>query len=488
MATATAFAYNTGSPIDGTDQVGSLAVGIPTYGFESTGLEWWGGPDQELGIVVAKPVPSEKQPTPVGENLYLDGTRKGVDIALTGSPSQVAHQNFGYQQSVLGTIGIDSIDKVMFSVLVQLDTPGVQTNSHFIGVGKASMNYQGNPYRGYPGNDNASYGYCSDGSTYGGGSVDVSQLATWGNGDIVDIAIDRSIDAMWVRVNGGDWNNDPSADPNNPSGGLSVPFDAICYPVLCPGYDGTMTIQANPAYGTPNNFKFLGSGETASVAFSRTSNNPSTKEDEFISIAYALLYGPGDIGANPPFADGAEASAALTAAGYWNSYSSFGSSGFQWMTMTSIADSSASGIGQNNITVSITQGGGGMQTENGMYQAATFPEEYGVPLSGNQIRNTKAGVFTATFSQPVLNPLVAFASVGNPGLPVPVQSTLPFTPIFGQATTYQNECSPTQYTQFTGREGFNIIRIDGTVSSVTFTYTVEEFYCTVCFGFVDQNA
>ena len=295
MATATAFAYNTGSLISGTDQVGSLAVGIPTNGFESTGLEHWGGPDLELGIVVAKPIPDDSQPTPI-------------------------------------------------------------------------------------------------------------------------------------------------------------------------------------------------SGVTGSVAFSRTSNNPSTKEDEFIRIAYDLLYGPGDIGGNTPFADGAAASAALTAAGYWNSYSSFGSSGFQWMTMTSITNSTAAGIGQNNITVSITQNGGGMQTENGMYEPTTFPEEYGVPLSGNQIRNTKAGVFTATFSQPVLNPLVAFASVGNPGLPVPVQSTLPFTPIFGQATTYQSESSPTQYTQFTGREGFNIIRIDGTVSSVTFTYTVEEFYCTVCFGFVDQNA
>ena len=63
----------------------------------------------------------------------------------------------------------------------------------------------------------------------------------------------------------------------------------------------------------------------------------------------------------------------------------------------------------------------------------------------------------------------------------------PFTPIWGQDTTYQNLVNGTQYTQFTGTEGFNIIRIDGTLSSVSFTYTVEERYCTVCFGFVDQN-
>jgi hypothetical protein len=188
------------------------------------------------------------------------------------------------------------------------------------------------------------------------------------------------------------------------------------------------------------------------------------------------------------FISGNAASTWLTDNGYWNSWSSFGSSGFQWMTMTSIGNSSAAGTGQNGITVSITQSNGGMEIENGMYAPTTFPEEYGVPLSGNQIRNTSSGVFTATFSQPVTDPLVAFASVGNPGLQVPVQSTLPFTPIFGVATTYQNASGPTQYTQFTGQEGFNIIRIDGTVSSVSFTYAVTEYYCTVCFGFVDQNA
>jgi hypothetical protein len=162
--------------------------------------------------------------------------------------------------------------------------------------------------------------------------------------------------------------------------------------------------------------------------------------------------------------------------------------GFQWMTINSITDSTASGIGQNNITITITQSGGGMEEESpGMYEASTFPQEYNVPDSGTQIRNTKNGVFTATFSQPVLNPLVAFASVGNPSTPVPVIVSSPFTPIWGQGTTYQNIVNGTQYTQFTGTEGFNIIRIDGTLSSVSFTYTVEEYYCTVCFGFVDQN-
>ena len=167
----------------------------------------------------------------------------------------------------------------------------------------------------------------------------------------------------------------------------------------------------------------------------------------------------------------------------------FGSSGFQWMTMNTIGSNTASGIGQNDITISITQAGGGMFDSGNVYGAGNFPIEYGVP-TGSQptIANQNSGVFTATFSQPVTDPLVAFASVGNPGTSVPVSASMPFTPIWGIDTTYQNQVNATQYTQFVGVEGFNIIRLDGTVSSISFNYTASEFYCNVLFGFVDQNA
>ena len=215
-------------------------------------------------------------------------------------------------------------------------------------------------------------------------------------------------------------------------------------------------------------------GVTASVCFYGTGNT----ESEFIFLANTL--------SGQDFTSGNDASAWLNNNGYWSNWSGFGSSGFQWMTMTGINESDAHGIGQNNITINITQSGGGMGIEPGMYNANTFLEEYGVPLVGDQIQNSQDGIFTATFSQPVTDPLVAFASVGNPSLYVPVIVSAPFTPIWGQNTTYQNQ-SGSQYTQFTGNEGFNIIRIDGTHTSITFNYTVAEYYSTICFGFVDQN-
>ena len=75
MATARPFAYNTGTTIDGTVQVGNLAVGVPTFGFQSTGLKWWNGPDEDLGYVIAKEIPLGNQPNQLGEPAYVGFNR-----------------------------------------------------------------------------------------------------------------------------------------------------------------------------------------------------------------------------------------------------------------------------------------------------------------------------------------------------------------------------------------------------------------------------
>ena len=66
MATTTPLAYNIGSPIAGTSQIGTLAIGITDQDYSSNpgGVPWWMGPDEELGYVIAIPVPGNTQPTP----------------------------------------------------------------------------------------------------------------------------------------------------------------------------------------------------------------------------------------------------------------------------------------------------------------------------------------------------------------------------------------------------------------------------------------
>jgi hypothetical protein len=315
MATTRPFAYNpTASPIAGTSQVGTLAVGITdqNYSINPGGVSWWMGPDEDLGYVIAVPVSGNTQPTNVPEDaLFLSPTYKGTDIVLYNN-NQTAAQIFGYQQSVLGINQIGTTDKVMFSVLCTLAEPGVLADSHFVGVGYTTMNYSGNPYGGFPGNDNQSMGYGSNGTIWYNGGVYQGGLQEWGNNDIIDIVVDNNTNDLWVRVNGGNWNNNPSANPATGSNGIETiggPF----YPVLCPSYEGTMIVQNLSSYSIPNGYNFLGN-LTASVGFYRT--------DEFTDGSFIVLSQSvsEEYGTPQTFSSATEASIWLTNNGYWNSY------------------------------------------------------------------------------------------------------------------------------------------------------------------------
>ena len=95
MATARPFAYNTGSPIDGTTQVGDLTIGTPTSGFTNS-PQFWNGPDEELGYVIAKPVSGNTQPTPVSgvtASLGFYRTSTFTDISFINLSQYVALKN-----------------------------------------------------------------------------------------------------------------------------------------------------------------------------------------------------------------------------------------------------------------------------------------------------------------------------------------------------------------------------------------------------------
>jgi hypothetical protein len=318
MATTRPFAYNPSqTPISGATQIGDLAIGYPSVGFTNSGLQWWNGPDEELGYVVCKPIPLDNQPTSVpGDNLTLSTTYKGVDINLSNG-NQTAFQQFGYQMSVLGETLISGGDKVMFSVLSTSLEPLTLPQSRFIGLGNTSMNYQGSPYGGYPGNDTntggtGSIGFNAIGQYYYNGSVVSSGLPTWSSGDIIDIAVDYDLTYVWIRVNGGYWNNNPVANPALEAGPIQLPGGSSqildYYPVLCPGYEGTMKVLNIPKYGYPSGYNFLGK-TTASVGFLRTSD---FTDQSFINLVNSKF--------SQNFTNGLSASSWLNSNGYWTSW------------------------------------------------------------------------------------------------------------------------------------------------------------------------
>jgi len=80
MATTRPFSYNTGSTIDGTTQLGNLAIGVSDqdYSLNPGGVKWWMGPDEELGYVIAHEVPTGDHPTPTDVDSFVGFWRSDV--------------------------------------------------------------------------------------------------------------------------------------------------------------------------------------------------------------------------------------------------------------------------------------------------------------------------------------------------------------------------------------------------------------------------
>ena len=114
MATLSSFAYNPGDSIDGTEQLGSLSIGEPTSGFTNN-PQYWNGPDEELGYVIAQSVSGNTQPTPIpgvfasvgffrstdlteGSFITLSETIAGQSFA-TGADAKTWLNNNGYWTS-----------------------------------------------------------------------------------------------------------------------------------------------------------------------------------------------------------------------------------------------------------------------------------------------------------------------------------------------------------------------------------------------------
>lgn len=90
MAVTRPFAFNTGSLIPGTNQVGNLAIGVDAYDYSEQpgGVRWWNGPDESLGYVIAHETLSGNQPNPLNIDAFLgfwrtDGMSENLFIILS---------------------------------------------------------------------------------------------------------------------------------------------------------------------------------------------------------------------------------------------------------------------------------------------------------------------------------------------------------------------------------------------------------------------
>ena len=161
------------------------------------------------------------------------------------------------EPTMLGTYPIETGDTVMFSLTLAYWSGVVG----FTGIGVANHDINLSNYLGV---DLNGIGYYDNGGVYADGSEIVSGAPTFQTaGAVIDVAVDRINDLIYLRVNGGNWNNDPTANPATFTGGIDINYIVgTVYPAIGPYYDfgngDQIRINAEAQYAAPAGFTFVG--------------------------------------------------------------------------------------------------------------------------------------------------------------------------------------------------------------------------------------
>ena len=151
MATTRPFAYNTGSTITNTTQVGSIAIanGGDRYDLNYGGLKWWNGPDEDLGYVIVHPTSGGTQPNPDNTSAYLGFWRSKLktDSSFISLVNAVFKQNFNNTTSCTSYLSTNnywtsfvSSSIVTSGLIMNWD---IQNTSSYSGVGTTIFDLSG---------------------------------------------------------------------------------------------------------------------------------------------------------------------------------------------------------------------------------------------------------------------------------------------------------------------------------------------------------
>ncbi len=147
---------------------------------------------------------------------------------------------------------------------------------------------------------------------------------------------------------------------------------------------------------------------------------------------------------------------------------------FFWTNPPTISGATATGTINGNNYVYTTTAPATPTTS--LFNHAIFPASFGVPNYNPTIRNIFVSTNTLTFTNPVVNPILVFASIGQSGIAVPIVFSSPVTILFSTAVTVN---SPTK---ITGNEGFAIVQMQGVFTTFSFDYLAQENYVNFVFG------
>lgn len=235
------------------------------------------------------------------------GITVGPGVSVTPSAPVNLRFDTNYLGSLLGTafndIGLNDGGPGVFTGLTTLQMSS--TGKYMISW---ALSYSDNPYNqigianrsvnleSYLGSDTNGIGFAQDGSLYYNGTAISTGLPTWGLGDIVDLAVDNSTASMWIRVNGSNWNNSPTANPSTNTEGIET-IAGQYFAGTIGGESGPseLIMQLQPVHAAPVGFEFWGPGPTFTITSSRVSN-PGAFDGDFTDVSTNgyILVGNGD--------------------------------------------------------------------------------------------------------------------------------------------------------------------------------------------------
>ena len=185
---------------------------------------------------------------------------------ITTFSGRTVYDNAPGTYSALGNYAVGDTAQIVYSVQLSYDLDPSLPQNQAVGFGLNSTNLENGL-----GTDDKSMAVYNNGIVYWVGNDIYTGLPTFAAGDIIDVALTGTYrtPGWWYRVNGGDWNGDPTANPATGTGGFYQYVDDTVSPIYpavsIAGNTGpsVFTIQDVPLYPIPSGFTFLGTSQVA---------------------------------------------------------------------------------------------------------------------------------------------------------------------------------------------------------------------------------
>ena len=226
---------------------------------------------------VVRSVPWTWNPDEKGTGIVLSNDKLTATGIINNSDNAV----------VLGAYAIEPGAKAMFSLTQTVWAPANDST----GIGIANANVALNQWIGQ---DNNSGGFYDDGIYWSNSDSHAGYSVFNFSPAIIDIAVDRLNNLIWIRVNGGNWNNSSSASPTNAIGGRDISnITGTVYPCYSPmnynGVPGQATVNSQATYTVPYGFTFAADTTTTSIVYPNSLINMRTQVIDTVGQVNPML-------------------------------------------------------------------------------------------------------------------------------------------------------------------------------------------------------